>query len=101
MAHWRASNIEQKSALEERRSGASACVLVKDLGLGLGNSVQNPAVHDETDDEPKPLNQTQSSNYRSQIARCFFLSQDRADITLEPTHVKSDIAQLCTIQETS
>ena len=56
-------------------------VLVKDLGLEHGRLVQTPAVHDVTDQEPEPLDQTQSSQYRSQVARCLFLSQDRSDIT--------------------
>ena len=38
-------------------------VLVKDLGLEHGNSVQTP-VHDVTDEEPEPLDQMQSSQCR-------------------------------------
>ena len=56
-------------------------VLVKHLGLERGNSVQNPAVHDLTE-EPKPLVQMQSSQYRSQVARSVFFSQNCADITV-------------------
>ena len=57
-------------------------VLVKDLGLEHGNSVQTPATHDATEEEePEPLSQVQHSKYRSQVARCLFLSLDRADIT--------------------
>ena len=35
----------------------------------------------KTDDEPEPLDQTQSSNHRSQVEICLFLSQDRAAFT--------------------
>ena len=49
-------------------------VLVKDLGLEHGNSVQTPATHDATDEEePEPLDQVQHSKYMSQVARCLFL----------------------------
>ena len=55
--------------------------LVKDLGLEHGNSVQT-ATHDVTEEEePEPLSQVQHSKYRSQVARCLFFSQDRADIS--------------------
>ena len=57
-------------------------VLVKDLGLENGNSVQTPATPEVTEEEkPEPLSQVQHHKYRSQVARCLFLSQDRADIT--------------------
>ena len=57
-------------------------VLVKDLGLENGNSVQTPATSDVTEEEKsQPLSQVQHRKYRSQVARCLFLSQDRADIT--------------------
>ena len=57
-------------------------VLVKDLGLVHGNSVQTPATPDVTEEEEsEPLSQDQHRRYRSQVARCLFLSQDRADIT--------------------
>ena len=36
---------------------------------------------DVTDDEPEPLDQTKSSNHTSQVARCLFFGQDRADMT--------------------
>ena len=56
-------------------------VLVKDLGLENGNSVQTPATPEVTEEEkPEPLSQVQHHMYRSQVARCLFLSQDRADI---------------------
>ena len=51
-------------------------VLVKDLGLEHGNSVQTPATHDATDEEePEPLDQVQHSKYMSQVARCLFVSK--------------------------
>ena len=57
-------------------------VLVKDLGLEHGNSVQTPATPDATEEEEsEPLSQVRHHKYRSQVARCLFLSQDRADIT--------------------
>ena len=57
-------------------------VLVKDLGLEHGNSVQTPATPDvREEEESEPLSQAQHQQYRSQVARCLFLSQDRADIT--------------------
>ena len=54
-------------------------VVVKELGLECGNSVQTPATHDVTESEAEPLDQAQHSKYGSQVARCLFLSQDRAD----------------------
>ena len=57
-------------------------VLVKDLGLEHGNSVQTPATPDVMEEEEsEPLSQVQHQQHRSQVARCLFLSQDRADIT--------------------
>ena len=57
-------------------------VLVRDLGLEHGNSVQTPATPDVTEEEEsEPLSQNQHHRYRSQVARCLFLSQDRADLT--------------------
>ena len=39
------------------------------------------ATHDATEEEePEPLNQVLHSKCRSQVARCLFLSEDRADI---------------------
>ena len=56
--------------------------LVKDLGLEHGNSVQTPATPDGTEEEEsEPLSQGQHHRYRSQVARCLFLSEDRADMT--------------------
>ena len=56
-------------------------VFVKDFGLEQGNSVQTPATHDVTEEEPEPLDEVQHIQYRSQVARCLFFSRDRADIT--------------------
>ena len=57
-------------------------VLVKDLGLEHGSTVQTPATPDVTEEEEsEPLSQVQRHSYRSQVARCLFLRQDRADIT--------------------
>ena len=56
-------------------------VLVKDFGLEQGNSVQTPAAHDVTEEEPELLDQVQHSKYRSQVGRCLFFRQDRVDIT--------------------
>ena len=57
-------------------------VLVNDLGLEHGNSVQTPATPDVTEEEEsEPLSQDHHHRYRSQVARCLFLSPDRADIT--------------------
>ena len=55
-------------------------MLVKDVVLEHGNSVQTPATHDATEEEDP--SQVQYSKYRSQVARCLFLSEDRADTTL-------------------
>ena len=49
-------------------------VLVKDLGLEHGNSVQTAAAPDAAEEkEPEPLSQDQHHKYRSQVARCVFL----------------------------
>ena len=57
-------------------------VLVKDLGLEHGNSLQTPETPDVTEEEEsEPLSQVRHHKYRSQVARCLVLSQDRADIT--------------------
>ena len=57
-------------------------VRVKDLGLEHGNSVQTPAAPGALEEEEsEPLSQDQHHRYRSLVARCLFLSQDRADIT--------------------
>ena len=57
-------------------------VLVKDLGLEHCNSVQTRATPDVMEEEEsEPLSQVQHQQYRSQVARCLFFSQERADIT--------------------
>ena len=57
-------------------------VLVEDLGLEHGNSVQTPATPEVTEeDESEPLSQDQHHTDRSQVARCLFFRQDRADMT--------------------
>ena len=57
-------------------------VLVKELGLENGNTVQTPAAPMAAEEEESELlDQVQYHRYRSQVARCLFLSQDRADIT--------------------
>ena len=42
--------------------------------------MQTPATHDVKEEEPESLSQVQHSKYRSQVARCLFFSQDRADM---------------------
>ena len=57
-------------------------VLVKELGLENGNTVQTPAAPMAAEEEESELlDQVQYHRYRSQVARCLFLIQDRADIT--------------------
>ena len=56
-------------------------MLVKKVEPERGNSVNTPATHGVTDSETEPLDQAQHSKYSSQVARCLFLSQDRADMT--------------------
>ena len=76
-------------------------VHVKDLGLEHGNSVQTPATPDVTEEEEsEPLSQDQHHKYKSQVAKCLFLSQDRADITfivneLCPKDVESQSTERC------
>ena len=78
-------DVEQEVALGKRGivyqyDPTHVDVLVKDLGLEHGNSVP-PATPDVMEEEePEPLSQVQHQQYRSQVARCLFLSQDRADI---------------------
>ena len=74
--HWR------KEGIVYQHDPRHIDVLVKDLGLENGNSVPTPATPDVTGEEmSEPLDQVQQHKYRSQVARCLFLSQDRADIT--------------------
>ena len=76
-------------------------VLVKDLGLEHGNSVQTPATPDVTEEEEtEPLSQVQQHKYRSQVARCLFLSQDRSRHNIHrervvPRDVESQSAEAC------
>ena len=42
--------------------------------------MQTPAMQGVTESEAEPLDQAQHSKYRSQVARCLLLSQDRADV---------------------
>ena len=75
-------NVEQEIALGKARNRVHVDVLVKDLGLDNSNSVQTPATPDVTEEEEsEPLSQDQHHRYSSQVARCLFLSQDRADMT--------------------
>ena len=70
--HWR------KEGIVYQHDPRHIDVLVKDLGLEHGNSVQTPATPEVTEEEkPEPLSQVQHHKYRSQVARCLFLSQDR------------------------
>ena len=65
-------------------------VFVKKLGPERGHSVNTPTTHDVTESEAEPLDQAQHSKYRSQVARCVFLSQDRADITFVVNEIASE-----------
>ena len=57
-------------------------VLVESRGLENENTVQTPITIDDVKDEnPVQLDPEQISRYRSHVARCLFLSQDRAVIT--------------------
>ena len=73
--HWR------KQGIVYQRDPRHSDVLVKDLGLEQSNSVQTPATHDATEEEPEPLDHVQHSEYTSQVARCLFFSQDLTDVT--------------------
>ena len=52
--------------------------LVGSLGLENRNTVQTPTIDDAKDENPVWLDPVQISKYRSHVARCLFLSQDRA-----------------------
>ena len=65
-------------------------VIVKKLGLERGNSVNTPATHDLTETDEEPLDQAQHRKYSSQVARCLFLSEDRADITFIVNEIVSE-----------
>ena len=43
--------------------------------------MQTPIIDDAIDENPVQLDPDRISKYRSHVARCLFLSQDRADIT--------------------
>ena len=55
--------------------------LVESVGHEKGNAVQTPIVDDVREEDPVPLDSKHVSECRSHVARCFFLSQDRVDIT--------------------
>ena len=79
-------------------------VLVKDHGLEHCNSVQTPATPGVMEEEEsEPLSQVQHQQYRSQVARCLFLSQNRADNILRerivPEDVESQPAESCQIEK--
>ena len=79
-------------------------MLVKDFGLEHGNSVQTPATHGAAKEEQEPLDQVQYSRYRSQVARCLFLSHDLADITFSVNEfmskdVKSHSTEPCQVEQ--
>ena len=82
--HWR------KRGIVFQHDPRHVDVLVKELGLERGNSVQTPAAHDLTGSEAEPLYHAQHSKYRSQVARFLFLSQDRADITFIVNEIASE-----------
>ena len=56
-------------------------VPVVSLGLENANTVQTPIVVDVKDKNPVCSDPEQISKYRSHVARCVFLSQDRANTT--------------------
>ena len=58
-----------------------ADVPVVSLGLESANTVQTPIVVDVKDENPVCSDPEQISKCRSHVARCLFLSQDRADTT--------------------
>ena len=65
-------------------------VFVKKVEPERGNSVNTPATHGVTDSEAEPLEQAQHRKYSSQVARCLFLSEDRADITFIVNEIVSE-----------
>ena len=70
--HWgEATNILSARSQTRRRAREG-------LGLEHGNSVQTPATPDVMEEEESEV---QHQQYRSQVVRCLFLSQDRADIS--------------------
>ena len=74
--HWR------KQGIVYQHDPRHVDMLGKDRGLEHGNSVQTLATLDVMEEEEsEPLSQVQHHKCRSQVARCLFLSQDRADTT--------------------
>ena len=78
-------------------------VLVESLGLENGNTVQAPIVDVVKDVNPVWVDPQQIGKDRSHVARCLFLSQDRAEITCAreravPEDVRSFATQLHQIE---
>ena len=74
--HWR------KRGVAYQHDPRHADVLVKELWLERGNSMQTPVTHDATEGEARAVGSSSApASTGSQVARCLFLSQDRADIT--------------------
>ena len=73
-------------------------VLAQEHGLENGNTVQSTALHETMIDETETLDVTRTNRYRSEVARCSFLSEDRGEIMFtvkelrqsmsDPTHSK-------------
>ena len=71
-------------------------VLVESLGLENGNTVQTTKIDDVKDENLLWLDSEQISKYKYHVARCLFLSQDRADRTFatnELCQIMSDPSQ--------
>ena len=65
-------------------------VLVQDLGLEHGNSVQTPATPNVTEEEEsEPLSQHQHDRCRSKVARCLFSHDQATYIANEVCHKMS------------
>ena len=80
-------------------------VLVESVGLENGHTVQTPKIDDVKDENPAWLDSEQISKYRSDVARCLFLSQDRAGHNnrrerVVPKNVRSITTQPCQIEAT-
>ena len=80
-------------------------VLVKDLGLEHGNSVQTPAAPDAMEEEESELlSQDQHHRYRSLVGRCLFPQSrsGRHNIHCErvvPKDVESQSTEPCKVEE--
>ena len=72
-------------------------VLVESLGLENENIVQTPMI-DDAKDENAWLDPDQISKYRSHVARCLFLSQDRADRTFAVNELCQETVRSFTTQ---